>query len=150
VTELATVGVLAAAPAVIILNHGSWDVVAVAVWGVCALFFGSSVFYVKMLVGASRPEAGHSRTASWQSRAERLSMLYHLTVLAVVVVAALFVSERTATLLAVAYVPIVARASYSLIFRPVTRLNLKRIGVAEIGYSVWFGVFVSAALRGPG
>ncbi len=139
--ELATVGVLAfAAPATIIVAEGSWSGMAFAVWGACALFFGSSVFYVKMVVGATHD----GETVAWRTRAGRVLMVYHLCVVAAVAVAASVVDGTTAILLACAYAPVVARSAYSLIAPPATRLNLKRIGVAEIIYSLWFGLLASA------
>ena len=142
--ELATVIVLAAAaPAAIVVAQGSWPLPAIIAWAACSLFFGSSVFYVKALVGAAS-------AASTQGRCNRrqILLMYHLFIIAVVAVASAFLDGVAVTLLVCAYVPVVVRAAYGLLTRPAAKLNLKRIGVAEIAYAVWFGVLASAALRG--
>lgn len=143
--EILAVGALAmTAPAAYAVARGALEVTAWYLWAACVLYFSSSVFYVKMLLAAGtvRGEPG------WRERWSlgRNNVIYHVLLLLIVLTAASQIGGWSGALAAVAYAPILLRA-----FRGWTRLSnrlppLKRVGLAETFYSLWFTGFLIAAL----
>ena len=136
---LAILGLVMTAPAAHYTALEAWHAQAVWLWGVCFLYFASSVFHIKSTVLAVLPQ----RQAEYR-RMRRLSIVYHLGLLALV--AGLVATRRAHLFLLAAFLPILARTTGSLL-RPPERLDLKRMGVREIIYSLAFLVFAGFALR---
>ena len=148
VSEIAAIAVFSlTAPAVQIAARGTFAQEAWWLWAACVLFFSSSVFYVRMLVDAARRREGLSLTARWQVGRELL--LYHA--LLIVVLGALFFRIETSWLIALAYAPVLVRALWGWVGLSNRLPSLKRVGIGEILYSLWFAAWLVAALRGtPG
>jgi hypothetical protein len=101
------------------------------------LYFSSSIFYVKMRV---------SRYAN-KSSAESLTRkcaVYHLFLTATVGV--LVWSRVVPALLVPGYLPVLIRAIWGIL-KQESRLNLKKIGLAEIGFTLIFVVFAALSFR---
>ena len=137
---LAIVGLTLTAPATYYVARGSWAATAVWLWALCVLYFASSVFYVKLRVLSLQPRRDRERR---DMRAGALA--YHAVLLAVLV--GFVVARRLPALALLAFVPVLARTSWSLA-RPTTQVNLRRVGVLEILYSVNFLVFTALAFAG--
>ena len=136
---LAILGLVMTAPAAHYTALGVWQAQAVWLWGVCLLYFASSVFHVKSTVLAVLPQ----RRAEYR-RMRGLSIAYHLGLLALV--AGLVATRRAHPFLLAAFLPILARTTWSLL-RPPVRLDLKRTGVLEIVYSLALLLFAGLAFR---
>lgn len=147
--EILAVGALAlTAPAAWVVAFGALDSRAWWVWAACTLFFSSGVFFVKMLLAAARMRGEFRAPERW--RAGRDNLVYHALLLALVVGALWIPGGGAGILLALAYLPAILRA-----FRGWLRLSnvlppLKRVGVLEVLYSLWFAGFFIVAVRALG
>lgn len=146
--ELAAVaGLCLSAPAVFIAAEGELSRMALIIWGACFAFFSSSVFYVKMLV-----EAGHA-TAAPQLVRWRLIMptlAYHLVLLGALLALFRLLDGPVATPVLLAYTPILVRAFAHCARRSATIPRLRRVGLQEMAFTVWFAVFLSIAANAAG
>jgi hypothetical protein len=136
---LAVLGLTMTAPAAHYTAWGAWHAEALWLWLLCALYFASSIFYVKLRVHAANPRKEEARRMAWRHCASYHAFLFiGLTVLAVTGSLNLFAL--------IAFAPVLGR-SFWYLFKPSTQLNLKRIGVLEIVYSVVFLVFLTLTFR---
>jgi len=120
---------------------GRWTLEAFWVWLLCTLYFGSSIFYVKL-----RVQNAHGKAADAVKRARRQCASYHLGLIAAMAMLAL---TKSLPLVAVASItPVVIRALAQVI-RPSRLLNLKQVGWLEVTYSMVFLVAVAVAFRLP-
>ncbi|MFQ5600542.1 MAG: YwiC-like family protein [Candidatus Krumholzibacteriia bacterium] len=130
---LAVLGFAMAAPTAHYAAHGTWHAAAVWLWGLCVLYFASSVLHVKLLVLGVHPNRRpRHRRMRW------MSLLYHLLLLSTLL--ALVLRSLLPLLTLVAFVPSLTRAAWSLVRRP-GKLDLRRVGILEIVYSLHFLVF---------
>ncbi|MDX2044404.1 MAG: YwiC-like family protein [Acidobacteriota bacterium] len=132
-------GLTMTASAAFYTAKGVWTQTAFWLWALSAAYFASSVFYVKLRVTwlhAKTVEA--KRNARWQCAGYHSFLLCSLLALAVTRSLPLFVL--------IAFAPVMARALRSLL-SPEPHLNLKRIGIAEIVYSVIFLVVTTLTFR---
>jgi len=136
---LAILGMTLTAPATSYAARGAWMVEALWLWALCALYFTSSVFYVKLRVHWMNRRKPEQRQQAW-----RRCAIYHTGLLAVLVITAL--TGNLSLLVLAAFAPVLGRSFWHLA-KPVERLNLKRIGVTEIVYSLVFLVFITLSLR---
>jgi hypothetical protein len=132
-------GLTLTAPTAYYAGSGSWDITALWLWALCALYFASSVFYVKLRVYVLNPRKEQARRRMW-----RASACYHLFLLASL--GALSTTGRLSLLAPVAFAPVLVRTFWFLL-KPAGQLSLKRIGVLEIVYSVVFLVFITLTFR---
>lgn len=141
---LSLAGFSASAPATYAALTGCLDGTALLLWALHALFFGSSIFYVKMRVQtvAHRRRMG---TQEDESDFGRATVCYHATLAFLVLILA--VAGHLPVLAALAFAPVVLRALWTVLRRP-DRLRLWRIGAAETGYALAFAVLVVMAFRG--
>jgi len=136
---VAIAGLTLTAPAAHYTALGVPQRTALWLWALSALYFTSSVFYVKLRVLHSNPRKEDSRRKGW-----RRCALYHAVLLASLVV---FSVTRSLNLFAIiAFAPVLARAFWLLI-KPASDLNLRRIGIVEIIYSVVFLIFITLTFR---
>lgn len=146
--EMLAVGALTlTGPAAYAISRGTLDRTALLVWAACALYFGSSIFFVKMLLGGVKLKAKGAPTEGDRWRLGRDNLLYHGLMLAALPALAAAVGGGVAgLLLAAAYLPAIARGVWG--WRRVGgRLpSLKRLGLLETAYSLWFLGCASAAL----
>lgn len=136
---IAILGLTLTAPTAYYVARQDWDAAALWLWALCALYFASSVFYVKLRVYWL-----NRRKAEARRQALVRCALYHSFLLAALLVLAFTGSLNLFAL--VAFAPVLARTFWQLI-KPATQLNLRRIGVLEIIYSVVFLVFITLSLR---
>ncbi len=127
---LAIGGLTLTAPAAYYTARGVWDGTAFWLWGLSALYFASSVFYIKLRIYRLNPRKQAEQKRAWQSCA-----LYHSFLLVALLV--LWLTGNLPLFVLVAFAPVLARTLVSL-FKPVTQVNLKRAGFLEIGYSIIF------------
>lgn len=136
---LAIIGLTGSAAASHYVALGQLEITALLLWLLSALYFASSVFFVKMLV-----KGAHSREEEDRKRARRQCALYHFFLIAIL--AGLSLGAGIGPLILVAFLPILIRAGWYLA-RPVRELNLKRVGVLEIFYSLVFTAFAALTFR---
>jgi hypothetical protein len=126
------------APAAYYTATGGFDTVAIILWALCTAYFLSSVFYVKM-----RLTAAHARDTGTPARTRMQCAVYHAGLaLALLVLAT---SGTIPVIAALAFAPVCTRA-FAGILQPSRELNLKRVGWAEVAYSLVFLGLVAAAL----
>ena len=136
---MAILGLTLTAPTTYYVARAEWGAAAFWLWALCALYFASSVFYVKLRVYWLNRRKERAR-----QQARLRCMLYHAFLLAGLLVLA---STGSLNLFAiVAFAPVLARSFWQLA-KPATQLNLKRIGVLEIIYSVVFLIFITLTFR---
>ena len=133
--SLAILGLTLTAPAAYYVARGRWETVALWLWALSALYFTSSIFYVKLRVLASSVRKEQARQRAW-----RYCALYHSSLSVSLVVLALTSSVDLFAL--IAFAPVLLRAFWSLL-KPARQLNLRRIGVFEICYSLIFLIFMA-------
>lgn len=133
------IGLTLTAPAAYYTARATLDAKALWLWAFCTLYFTSSVFYVKLRVLTARARREEAR------RKMRLCCaFYHLFMLACLLVLGLTGSLDLLAL--IAFAPIMVRAFWHLI-RPIRQLNLRRVGVLEVLYSLLFLLFVTLSFR---
>jgi hypothetical protein len=136
---MAIAGLTMTAPAAYYAARGAWDQKAVWLWALSAAYFASSVFYVKLRVtGLHAKRLSDKMRARWQCIGYHLFLLASLLMLAATGSLSLFVW--------IAFAPILARTFWSL-WKPARSLNLKRIGMTEIIYSLIFLLFIVLTFR---
>jgi hypothetical protein len=138
-TEIAAIaGAVLTASVAYYVGSGSWDGVAWILWALSALYFISSVFYVKLRVQTAHPRPGvNTVDIRWHCG------LYHGLVVLFIAVAV--VSGLLPPLAAAAFLPVISRGVWAVVSLP-TSLNLKRVGWTEVAFSAIFLACVSAAL----
>lgn len=143
VSEVAAIGVFAlTAPAAFITARGESGQIAWVVWGACVLYFTSSVFYVRMLVAAARHKEALAAAERW--RLGRGLGGYHL-LLAGILATLLFRYEGAWPAI-VGYAPVLIRALVGWRQLSNELPSLKRVGVKEILYALWFAAWLVVAL----
>lgn len=136
---MAIIGLAGSAAASHYVALGDFRITALWLWLLSALYFASSVFFVKMLV-----KSAHSREEQDRKRAWWQCALYHSFLIAIL--AGLSLGAAVGPLILVAFLPVLVRAVWYLT-RPVRELNLKRVGVLEILYSLVFMAFAALTFR---
>jgi hypothetical protein len=136
---LAICGLTLSAPAAYYAATTKLDAVAATLWLVCALYFTSSVFYVKFRVSVLNRRKPELRKRYW-----RHCVVYHVFLLFALAAFALTRSINVFAL--VAFIPVLGRSFWHLA-KPGAKLNLRRVGVLEIIYSIVFLVFTTIGLR---
>jgi hypothetical protein len=132
-------GLTATASAAHYAARGVLDVTALWLWSLCALYFASSVFYVKLRVSILNPRMEEARRQSW-----RRCAFYHAVLLVSLLVLALTGSVSLFVL--AAFSPVLMRSFWHLA-RPARRINLRTVGVLEIVYSLLFLIFTTLTFR---
>jgi hypothetical protein len=135
-------GLTLSAPLVHYASVGQVRVVGFGLWGLCILYFASSVFYLKAVIANCVKARSRSLVDPIYTR---LCGSYHFGLL--VLIAGLAVLDRVPGILVLAFLPVIARGLLG-IQRPQTKLNFARIGWTEVGYSLFFALVTSLAIRG--
>ncbi len=136
---MAILGLTMTAPAAYYVGSTQWGPMALALWALSVAYFASSVFYIKLRVAGL-----HARRPVDKQRARTQCIGYHSTLLASLVTLALTQSLPLSGL--IAFAPVLTRTMWSLL-RPAPQLNLRRIGTAEIIYSLIFMLFTTLSFR---
>ncbi|HLJ53506.1 MAG TPA: YwiC-like family protein [Chthonomonadaceae bacterium] len=132
------------APAAFAVSTGGLSAAAWLCWIACVLFYGSSIFTVKMLVAAIRWK--RHRDVSIHRKIVRDSLVYHSSLVVALSAVMLVLGRRAALWLAVAYLPAIVRAAAAAWRLTPAPPPFKRIGILEMVYSVWFsGCMVAVA-----
>lgn len=132
-------GLTLTAPAAYYAARGVLDATALWLWGLCALYFASSVFYVKLRVNTVNPRMEEARRKSWQRCA-----FYHTILFASLL--ALALTGSLSVFVLAAFSPVLTRSFWHLA-KPVRRIDLRKIGIQEIVYSVLFLIFTTLTFR---
>lgn len=134
------VGLAMGAPMAYYTATGTLDGKAWLLWLICGLYFGGTVFYVKLKV-RQQPRQSSPEQLSARLRAGKASLLYHTTALAVATV--LSALKITPPWLPMAFIPVVAKAWVGAWqWQDRKTLNLKRIGLVELAHSTIFALVV--------
>lgn len=136
---ISIIGLTATAPTAYYVCRGEWNSEGWVLWALCALYFASSVFYVKLRVHSLNRRRIDLRRQSWRDCA-----FYHLFLLFVLII--LNTTSHTNLYVLAAFLPVLIRTVWEL-QRPSTRISLRRIGLLEIGYSLFFLVLVTIGYR---
>jgi YwiC-like protein len=111
-------------------------------WGLCVLYFASSVFYVKAVVASSISSrlqgTRHKPIQEWSC------LSYHAALLIVIV--GLGALNKVPAISLVAFMPVIIRGLLD-IWRPKAKLDFARIGWTEVTYSIFFALITIFALR---
>jgi hypothetical protein len=144
--EILAVGALAlTAPAAYVAARGALDGTAWCLWAACTLYFSSSIFFVKMLLAAVKVRGAFSPRERWNVGRENL--VYHLLLAGIVMLLAARIGGWSGLLAFLAYLPVIVRALVGWAALSNALPPLKRVGLAETFYSLWFSAFFLAALR---
>jgi hypothetical protein len=136
---MAIAGLTLTAPASFYAARGSFDATALWLWALCAVYFASSVFYVKFRVSTINPRHDHIRLES-----RRRCALYHGSLLALLLV--LTLTGDLSAIAFIAFVPVLTRSFWHLA-KPVREINLRRVGLLEMSYSLVFLIFTTLDFR---
>jgi hypothetical protein len=136
---MAIAGLTLTAPAAYYAASGTFDATGLALWVLCALYFASSVFYVKLRVSAINPRPSEARRQSW-----RRCAFFHAFLLTSLLILSMTGSMNLFAL--AAFSPVLVRSFWHLA-RPVRRINLRSVGWIEIVYSVVFLIFTALTFR---
>lgn len=135
-------GLALGAPGVYLVAMRQLDVTAVALYLLNLFYFGGTVFYVKFKV-REQPRlarvSDHWSTLFW---AGRVTLAYHLLVL--VLVAAFAILGIVPALAPIAFIPVVCKTIGGVATSP-SRLNLRRLGLIELGFTVVFALVILMA-----
>lgn len=135
-------GLALGAPGAYLVSTGRLDTTAVTLYLLNLFYFGGTVFYVKFKV---REQQRLVRVSDpWTARlwAGRLTLVYHLLVLALV---ASFAGLGILPALApVAFIPVVCKAIGGVVTSP-SRPNLRRLGFIELGFTMVFALVILIA-----
>lgn len=125
------------APAAYYVALGQFDQRALCLWMLNLLYFSSAVFYIKMRVSRSIKKSNASQL-TWQCAGYHAALLIGISLLVW--------RGGFSLLVLLAFVPVIGRA-FSAMRLEEQRLNLKRIGIAEVGYTLVFMLFLVFGLR---
>jgi hypothetical protein len=139
--ELLVVACFAAlAPAAHYAAVGSLKATGLSLWLLSALYSGSSVFYIRMLLSGTRESSSDSARPD-----RRLAILvYHVT-LVVLVTLAVLVGDAP-PLVVVAFAPLLIKVTWRMIRLP-DHLDLRKTGLFEVSQAAAFAILLVAAYR---
>src|SRR5215813_9855396 len=134
---MAIAGLTMTAPAAYYAASGRWEMMALWLWLLSALYMASSVFYIKLRVYRLNPRKQAEQRQAWRSCA-----FYHSFLL--VALLALIFAGGLSLFVFIAFAPALVRTFWGM-FQPKTKVNLMRAGILEIVYSMIF--LICAALN---
>jgi hypothetical protein len=141
---LGILGLTLTAPLTHYVASGQIQLMGFVLWGLNFLYFGSSIFYVKAKVEQFRrsklkfPPEGPSIKLT--------CVVYHFAILAIVTGLMMYGVIPLITLLA--FLPILLRGLWE-IQRAQVRLSLRKIGLWEVAYCIFFALIIVWALGPP-
>jgi hypothetical protein len=136
---MAILGLTMTAPMAYVAARLAWDVTALYLWALCALYFTSSIFYVKLRVYSIAKRKQDERRKTWWRCA-----VYHISLLALLVAGMLL--DHLSLFALVAFAPVLTRSFWHLA-KPASQINLKRVGWTEMVYSLVFLIFITLTFR---
>jgi len=142
---LGTIALTSTAPAAHITAGGRLDSTALCLWAASLLFYASGIFHVRMLLGAAKIRRELSASDRWL--AGRDSLIYHVLLAVLVAGLSVRIGGLAGLLTWLAYLPVLWRAFMGYATLSSRLPPLKRIGLVETGYALWFTVLFVAAVR---
>jgi len=136
---MAIAGLTMTAPAAYYTASGRWEMTALWLWLLSALYMASSVFYIKLRVYRLNP-----RKLAEQRQALRSCAFYHSFL--IVALPALIFAGSLGLFALIAFTPVLVRTFWGM-FMPKTKVNLMRAGILEIVYSLVFLVCAALGFR---
>ena len=131
---LAIINLTSSAPVLYYCLQGKFDPTAILLWSLNALYFISSIFYVKMLVGRSSAKLnGYIAECA----------AYHLSLLAALI--AMASAGWIHWSVCLAFLPATLRAAWGM--RTNIKLNLRKIGFAEMGVTFLYLILMIVSFR---
>ncbi len=140
---VAVAGLTATAPAVVYVATSRLGPTAISLWILNFLFFGSSVFYVHMKLLASGMKKDAFSFAE-KITIGRLNVLYHVVVVAIVLILTLV--HLTPRLAVLAFIPMIVHALVGT-FRLSSRVRFRYVGFALLTESIAFSFLLLLVAR---
>ncbi len=142
--ELAGIfGLALGAPLAYYVSTGLLDGTALALWIVNALYFGGTVFYIKLKVRQQSKEPAPDRVSERLVKA-KACLSYQSAVLTLVIL--LVALHRLPALAVLAFAPMTLKVLYGAArWQDRKSLSLPRLGVIELIHSLVFAVLIIAA-----
>ena len=142
--ELAGIfGLALGAPLAYYVSTGSIDGTAVGLWIVNALYFGGTVFYIKLKVRQQPKEPAPDRVSERLVKA-KACLTYQSVVLTLIILLVAF--NRLPALALLAFVPMTLKVLYGAAqWQDRKSLSLPRLGVIEIVHSTLFAMLIIVA-----
>lgn len=141
---LAIAGLTLTAPAAAIVATGHLTQTAMGLWGLYVLFFGSSVLYVKMRILAVQMKSG----ITFKNRITLGSGLIAYHALLGLNIFTFYITNPTLGIyLFIGFAPIIIRAIIGCITLSNHLPNLKRVGLIESIYTLWFSAWLLKTLQ---
>ena len=134
-------GLSLTAAGAVYVRLGDWTSLALWLWLLAALYSGSSVFFVRMMV--RRPVRGRA-SLSRRLKLGRRAVLYQVLLWAAVL--AMAISGAVPSLVSVAFMPLLAKVVLGLLAvggRP----RIRVLGFMEVGHTVIFAILMVTAYR---
>jgi len=141
----AIIGLAMGAPMAYYVAGGQLDAIALLLWLINGLYFGGTVFYIKLKV-RQQPRSPAPDKISERLLKARACLTYQTFALTLVI---LLVAWQKAPLLSLlAFLPATVKIGYgALHWQDKKSLSLVRLGVTEIFHSVAFAVLIIVAFR---
>ena len=141
---LAIAGLTLTAPAAAIVATGHLTQTAIGIWGLYVLFFSSSVLYVKMRILAVQKKSG----ITFKNRLTLGSGLIAYHALLSLNIFTFYITNPTLGIfLFIGFAPVILRAIIGWITLNNQLPNLKRVGLIESAYTLWFSAWLIKALQ---
>ncbi len=138
---IAFAGLVLTGPGVYYAISGRLDVIAASIWLLSFLYAGASVFYVR-LRGRQRPKRAANLNL-WQ-RVQLGGGLAAYQGCSIILLVLLAVSHQIPTLAPLAFAPLTIKVARDIL-TAAPQLNLRRLGLLEVGHSVAFTALLIAA-----
>jgi hypothetical protein len=136
-------GLALGAPLAYYVSTGALNGTALGLWVVNALYFGGTVFYIKLKVRQQPKEPAPDRVSERLVKA-KACLTYQSVVLTIVI--ALVAFNRLPALAFLAFVPVTLKVFYGAArWQDKKSLSLPRLGVIEILHAAMFAVLIVAA-----
>lgn len=140
---LAIAALTLTSPAAYAVTLGKLDAQALILWAACTLYFGSGIFFVKMLLGAVKVR-GNFEPAD-RARAGRQNLVYHVLLVSVLIMAGTLAKSTAGWIGILAFAPAMIRAFAGYAFLTNTLPPLKKVGYRETLYTLWFAILLAWA-----
>jgi archaellum biogenesis protein FlaJ (TadC family) len=142
--ELAGIfGLALGAPLAYYVSTSVLNGTALGLWVVTALYFGGTVFYIKLKVRQQPKEPAPDRVSERLVKA-KACLTYQSVVLTLVILLVAF--QRLPALVVLAFVPMTVKVLYGAThWQDRKSLSLPRLGVIEVIHSAMFAMLITAA-----
>ncbi len=136
-------GLALGAPGAYVVARGALDATAIALYVLNILYFGGTVLYIKFKV-REQPRVVLQPSLRARLWSGRVSLLYHAIVAALVAIFAAM--NWLPALVPIAFILPMCKVIGGVLSKP-KRLNIRRLGFIELGFTIVFLVVILAAFR---